>query len=502
MRNRNLIITSALAAIAATASAITVPDDQPTIVAAIGALGGTGTVLVRNTHTEAGFTLCCLTGPLEIISVDGANTPTPGASVGGMIIDADDPVTFEGLTIGSGAGGFAILYTGNSYLASQHTLRNCILGPAGGAGIEIPGIPAGLNLFIEDSVIDNNGGNGISVFAPSTVTFAGTNSVSDNATGIAAFATLTLNSTGSLTVSLNSNEGVWLNSANCVVDVDGGHFDSNNVHGFSNNGQSNLTATFTDTSFSNNNEVGLRLTGNGATLDGTVTLDRCTLTGNTPPGSGGGILVADGIDLEVRSSLIAKNETGIFSGAIRCENQANLKVVGCTIADNFSSNATFLNADQVSIDGGTASATAHFVNCVFTGADTSIEGGFGGQISNSFFLNCLIDTVRGGDNGGFNGSNYGGNGAATFTASVSAPADLVDIAADDFAPNVASATVAAGATQAEVDAAFGAGFITLPAFDLNGTGRPNPGSDTRSDIGAIEIPVSGSRVAEWEMFGR
>lgn len=485
----------------------TVPDDWSDIPTAIANAGGTGTILVRDNYIAGPTTIAGLSGPLTIQSVNASDVPTTGATIQELIIDANQDTTLDGFRIGAGAAGTALLYTGNSG-AGEHTLRNCLVDTDGGGnGIEISGAPgnAGIVINIEDSAVSGNGANGIGAFQESNINVTGASAFDNNgAVGVAVLGTSsTLTVFGAATFSGNTNEGIWINANNCVVSIDGATINGNGRAGFSNNGTENLTATFTDCVISGNNSLefggALRLVGNAGTKDGSALVQRCVIVDNTAASDGGGILANNGLDLVIENSLIARNASGNFSGAVRVVD-SNLTMVNCTLADN--TGVPFGGApDGISMESNADPIAVYVVNNIFTGHDTAIEGGYGSGTVNLELLNNVLDSARGGTSA-FNGTNFGPQMSANNVGTITSDVALTDPAGDDYTLTTGSPAVLAGATQADVDAAFGASLVTVPGTDITGAVRPNPVSSTRPDIGAYEetTATDASSIPSWQIL--
>ncbi len=144
--------------------------------------------------------------------------------------------------------------------------------------------------------------------------------------------------------------------------------------------------------------------GGGVDFYGTATLNGCTITGNSASGSGGGLQLGGAVTLY--NCLITANSSAGDYGGVSAAG-TNININDCTISGN-SANSTCGGLGVIAVDNGTATVAG----CTISGNTAGTGGGLvtGGPVN---IANCTI-------NG--NTANYGaglfdvtGSGTATVT---------------------------------------------------------------------------------------
>lgn len=450
------LVVTALAGSTAGAQ-IRVPDDQPTINAAITAATPGDEVQVLSSHVDTDDPVT-LSKDIVIRSyAAGYTTPAVGASLVRMLNSGGHEVTVDGLTIGSNSGDPAVRIDTTD--GASMTLTNCTITKAGsndgfalvgvnnvsltlgggttvvapGSGIAIYGGGGSHTITLDNASIDGCGGNGI--FIGETTTLLGNNAaISNNARGIELFNNATIDLTD---CSINGNA---TGGQGAGIQVEGGAAHS-------------------------------------------ITLTGCELLGNSAGSEGGALRMhADGT-LNMSNCIVAGNASSDVGGSCRVwadgGETINLNLVNCT----FDANTGAANdRDGWVIDGGAGgTVNARLVNNLFTG-----HPGKAFEVGDYFADPTAVLTVDLLNNNFGPGGNALNNGA-TFPLNSNVNTTTLNPAyvSAAFDISLGSPVGGLGADQADVDgSAIGGGVITVPAADFDGDARPD--GSARPDLGAQE----------------
>ncbi len=278
--------------------------------------------------------------------------------------------TIGGLTIANGqaVGGGGGIYNSGTLTVDDSTLSSNWCDTFGG-GIFNKG-----KLTVTDCTLSRNlaVGFGGGIYNEGTLTVTDSTLSGNTATysyggGIANFGP------GKLTVTYSTL------SSNKAGDGGGGVYDLNG------------SATLTRCTLSGNTAV----RGGGVyNVAGTVMLTRCTLSGNTAGGGSGGNY-GGGIDndlgtLTVTDCTLSSNKAGDYGGGIYTENTGMLTVTDCTLSSN--------SAD---LDGGGifASGTLTVTDCTLS-SNTAGAGGGVYNVVSARLTNCTVSGNSASDTGG------------------------------------------------------------------------------------------------------
>lgn len=221
--------------------------------------------------------------------------------------------------------------------------------------------------------------------------------------------------------------------------------------------------------------------GSGIYNAGTLTLDRCTLTGNglsAAPGQGGGALYNAGTAVLVNSTFSGNNTD---TNAAGINNTGDLTLTNCTVAGN----------------AGTGTAGGIWNKSGTTRVGSSVVATNTGNFCNSGFAGCGQDVI-----GAFvsNGYNFIGNpdGSSGFAGPGSH--DQVGVPGTPANPKLGALAYNGGPTKTmlpQSDSTLIDQGASAEAFDQRGFRRPvdypaiaNPAGGNASDIGAVEADLA------------
>jgi Right handed beta helix region len=163
---------------------------------------------------------------------------------------------------------------------------------------------------------------------------------------------------------------------------------------------------------------------------GVVTLNGCTLSGNSVPDGGGGGIESELATLTLNNCTVSSNVASIFGGGVDTEDEGTLAATNCVFLDNSSGTAGALSVEtpatvsncsfsgNISTNGAGGGivnyATLALNNCTLSGNSVTNNNGTGGGLVNSGMLTMNNCTLSG--NSAPNGSGGGMYNWDTLTA--------------------------------------------------------------------------------------
>ena len=359
--------------------------------------------------------------------------------------------------------------------------------------------------------------------AGDTINFGVTGTITLTTGNIAIGKNLTITGpgAGNLTIDGNANDRIFTIGSGYTVSISDLTITNGSTTTYGGGIENSATLNLTDcvvTSCSANGGGN----GFGGALDnfqGTVTITRCTFSGNTASDEGGGICNFDGT-MTIKDSTIKANTSSKNGGGITQMTGGSLTLVRCTVCGNNATavgnnsggggilckigsmtltNCTISGNNATNggaiLDGTSSSSTISMVNCTIVN-NTASTGGGGIELNQSTadIKNTILAANTAPTGANFHDSGSGGltsggynlcDGAlASFSGTGDQTGATLDIAAlADNGGQTQTHELLSGSDAVNAIPEGGNAYNGVPATDQRGASRPQ---GTNADIGAFE----------------